>query len=87
MQDVTIYTRKFCPYCTAAKKLLKAKGAKFTEHDGTMNRNIRSEMIKKSNGGSTFPQIFIGSTHIGGCDDLYALEDADKLDALLSCKT
>lgn len=83
MQDVTIYTRKFCPYCTAAKKLLSSKGAKFKEHDGTMNRAIKSEMIKRSNGGTTFPQIFIGDTHVGGCDELYALEDAGKLDPLL----
>jgi len=83
MQDVTIYTRKFCPYCIAAKRLLSAKGATFKEHDGTMNNAIKSEMIKRSNGGTTFPQIFIGNTHVGGCDDLYALEDAGKLDSLL----
>ncbi|MBA4782886.1 MAG: glutaredoxin 3 [Rhizobiales bacterium] len=83
MQDIVIYTRKFCPYCSAAKRLLSEKGAKYTEHDGTMNRDIRNEMIKRSNGGNTFPQIFIGKTHVGGCDDLYALEDAGKLDALL----
>lgn len=83
MQDVTIYTRKFCPYCTAAKRLLSGKGVKFTEHDGTMNRAIKAEMVKRSNGGTTFPQIFIGDTHVGGCDDLYALEDAEKLDPLL----
>jgi len=84
MQDVVIYTRKFCPYCTAAKKLLKQKGASFKEHDATMNQSLRNEMIKKSNGGSTFPQIFIGTTHVGGCDELYAMEDAGKLDPLLS---
>lgn len=84
MQDVTIYTRKFCPYCTAAKKLLKAKGASFVEHDATMNRSLRSEMVQRANGGSTFPQIFVGSTHVGGCDELYALEDAGKLDPLLA---
>lgn len=83
MQDIVIYTRKFCPYCSAAKRLLAEKGAKYTEHDGTMDRSIRDEMIKRSNGGNTFPQIFIGKTHVGGCDDLYALEHAGKLDALL----
>lgn len=84
MQNVVIYTRKFCPYCSAAKKLLKQKGAAFTEHDATMNQSLRSEMIQKSNGGSTFPQIFIGDTHIGGCDELYALDGAGKLEPLLS---
>lgn len=84
MHDVTIYTRKFCPYCTAAKRLLNAKGAKITEHDATMDRKLRSEMVKRSNGGNTFPQIFVGSNHVGGCDELYALEDAGKLDTLLS---
>ena len=83
MQDITIYTRKFCPYCTAAKKLLSGKGAKFKEHDGTINRGVKEEMIKRTNGAATFPQIFIGDTHVGGCDDLYALEDTGKLDPLL----
>lgn len=84
MRDVTIYTRKFCPYCTAAKKLLQSKGAKFTEHDATMNRGLRSEMVKRANGHSTFPQIFIGNKHVGGCDELYQLEDTGKLDPLLA---
>lgn len=84
MKDVIIYTRKFCPYCSAAKKLLKNKGASFTEHDATMNQSLRSEMVKRSRGGNTFPQIFIGNTHVGGCDELYALNDAGKLDNLLA---
>ena len=84
MPDVTIYTRKFCPYCTAAKKLLEAKKVTYTEHDATMSRELRSEMVKRANGGNTFPQIFIGDTHVGGCDELYALEDAGKLDPLLA---
>lgn len=83
MPDVTIYTRKFCGYCTAAKKLLKGKGVDFKEHDATMDRALKAEMIKRSNGGMTYPQIFIGNKHVGGCDDLYELEYDGKLDALL----
>lgn len=84
MKDVTIYTRKFCPYCTAAKRLLNSKGASYKEHDATMDKKLRAEMVKRSNGGNTFPQIFIGNTHVGGCDELYALEDAGKLDPMLA---
>jgi glutaredoxin 3 len=84
MSDVTIYTRKMCGFCTAAKSLLKSKGAKFTEHDGTFDKQIRAEMIQKANGKSTFPQIFIGKTHVGGCDELHALDRAGKLDGLLA---
>ncbi|MEM8795562.1 MAG: glutaredoxin 3 [Pseudomonadota bacterium] len=84
MAPVTIYTRKFCPYCTAAKQLLKAKGASYEEFDATMDRGLKAEMVKRAKGGSTFPQIFIGEQHVGGCDELYALEDAGKLDKLLA---
>lgn len=84
MANVTIYTRQFCGFCTAAKGLLKSKGVQFTEHDGTFDPEIRSEMIKKSNGARTFPQIFIGDVHVGGCDELHAIERAGKLDALLA---
>ena len=83
MADVVIYTRKLCGYCSAAKSLLKSKGVNFTEHDGTFDSAIRQEMIQKSNGGTTFPQIFIGDTHVGGCDELHALDRAGKLDPLL----
>lgn len=84
MQPVTIYTRQFCGFCTAAKRLLEKKGVAFTEHDATFQPELRQEMIQKANGASTFPQIFIGNTHVGGCDDLRALERDGKLDALLT---
>lgn len=84
MADVTIYTRDFCGYCSAAKKLLAQKNVAFTEHDATYSPELRQEMIQRANGRTTFPQIFVGQTHVGGCDDLYALEDAGKLDALLA---
>ncbi|MDD9908873.1 MAG: glutaredoxin 3 [Ahrensia sp.] len=83
MSDVTIYTRQLCGYCTAAKSLLKKKNVKITEHDATFEPELRKEMIQRSGGASTFPQIFIGDTHIGGCDDLMAMERAGKLDQLL----
>jgi glutaredoxin 3 len=84
MAAVVIYTRDFCYYSEAAKELLTRKGVAFTEHNATGNRDLRQQMIEKSNGGYTFPQVFIGATHVGGCDELYALEDAGKLDALLA---
>lgn len=84
MPNITIYTRQFCGFCTAAKSLLNSKGANFVEHDGTYDPDIRAEMLKKSGGARTFPQIFIGDTHVGGCDELHALERAGKLDALLA---
>lgn len=84
MAKVTIYTREFCPYCTRALKLLKQKGADFTKIDAGMNASKKQEMIKRSNGARTFPQIFIGDTHIGGCDDIMALDRRGGLDALLA---
>jgi len=84
MAEVTIYTRDFCGYCAAAKRLLGEKGVAFTEHDATYSPELRQEMIQRANGRSTFPQIFIGATHVGGSDDLHALERAGKLDALLA---
>jgi len=84
MKDVVIYTRKMCGFCTMAKRLLSDKGVGFREHDATFDPSLRSEMIQKANGGSTFPQIFIDDTHVGGCDDLMALERGGKLDALLA---
>ncbi|MCY0092451.1 glutaredoxin 3 [Hoeflea ulvae] len=83
MPDVIIYTRQFCGFCTAAKRLLDDKGAGYTEHDATFSPDLRQEMIAKANGRTTFPQIFIGSTHVGGCDELMALERAGKLDPML----
>jgi glutaredoxin 3 len=86
MNDIIIYTRKFCGYCTAAKRLLEHKGLAFTEHDGTFDPDIRAEMISRSNGARTFPQIFINGHHVGGCDDLLALERGGQLDKLLEGK-
>lgn len=83
MPQVEIYTRAFCGYCARALALLRDKGVAFEEYDGTMGGPVRAEMIQRANGRSTFPQIFIGGAHIGGCDDLMALEAAGKLDALL----
>ncbi len=83
MAQVTIYTRAFCPYCSRAVSLLKRKNVDFEEIDAGMNAQKKAEMIQRSNGGRTFPQIFIGGTHIGGCDDMMALERAGRLDALL----
>ena len=84
MAEVVIYTRDFCYYSDAARELLKRKGVVFKEVNATGNRELRNEMIERANGGSTFPQIFIGDTHVGGCDELYALEEDGKLDALLA---
>ncbi len=84
MTKVTIYTRQFCPYCARAVKLLKQKNVQFTEIDAGMNAQKKQEMIKRSNGGRTFPQIFIDDTHIGGCDDMMALERRGALDTMLA---
>ena len=84
MAEVVIYTRDFCYYSDAARELLTRKGVAFTDINASGNRELRQQMIERANGGSTFPQIFIGATHVGGCDELYALEDAGKLDALLA---
>ena len=83
MRDVTIYTRQFCGYCSAAKRLLERKGIAFTEHDATFSRELRQEMIDKARGGTTFPQIFIGDVHVGGCDELHELERQGRLDVIL----
>ena len=84
MTEVVIDTREFCYYSDAARELLKRKGVVFKEINATGNRELRNEMIERANGGSTFPQVFIGDTHVGGCDELYALEDQGKLDAMLA---
>ena len=80
--SITIYTAPTCPYCTAAKTLLRNKQAGFTEIDVSTRPELREEMVSRS-GRRTVPQIFIGSTHVGGYDDLAALDGAGKLDALL----
>ena len=84
MAAVEIYTIRYCPYCQEAKELLSRKGVVFHEIDASGNRDLRKQMIERANGRSTFPQIFVGATHVGGCDDLYALEEAGKLDPLLA---
>jgi len=84
MTQVTIYTRALCGYCSAAKRLLDQKQVDYDERDATYTPELRQEMIARANGRSTFPQIFVGNTHVGGCDDLYALDRAGRLDALLA---
>ncbi len=84
MASIDIYTVRYCPYCQDAKELLSRKGARYHEIDVTGKRDVRKEMIQRANGRSTYPQIFIGATHVGGCDDLYALEEAGKLDPMLA---
>jgi glutaredoxin 3 len=84
MAAVDIYTIRYCPYCQDAKDLLSLKGVSFHEIDASGNRELRNQMIERTGGRSTYPQIFIGTTHVGGCDDLYALDEAGKLDSLLA---
>src|SRR3546814_583523 len=81
MPKVEIYTKFLCPYCTRAKKLLADKGVAFEEYDITMGGPKRAEMLERANGGTTVPQIFINDHHVGGSDDLAALERAGRLDA------
>jgi|SRR5262249_14291751 len=83
MIPIEIYTTRYCPYCHAAKRLLSHKGVAFTEIDVSADPAGRSKMVTRANGRMTVPQIFIGATHVGGYDDLYALERAGKLDPLL----
>jgi glutaredoxin 3 len=83
MAQVTVYTRAFCPYCTRAIALLQRKGVEVKEIDATGCALKRQEMIQRS-GRWTFPQIFVGETHVGGCDDLHALEQRGGLDPLLA---
>jgi len=84
MAAVEIYTILYCPYCQEAKELLSRKGVSFNEIDVSGNRERRKEMIQRANGRSTYPQIFIGAIHVGGFDELYALDEAGRLDALLA---
>ncbi|NMP30528.1 glutaredoxin 3 [Thalassotalea sp. M1531] len=81
---VEIYTKAFCPFCSRAKALLEHKKVSFVEFKIDENPSLRPEMIERANGGFTVPQIFIGETHVGGCDDLFALEASKKLDDLLA---
>lgn len=84
MQPVEIYTSPLCGFCHAAKRLLLQKGVNFSEIDVLAQPDRKPEMINRANGGRTVPQIFVGDVHVGGCDELYALERAGKLDALLA---
>ena len=84
MLDVTIYTRMMCGYCAAAKRLLDRKGVAYTEHDASFSPELRQEMISRARGRTTFPQIFIGDTHVGGSDELHELEARGQLDKLLA---
>ena len=84
MPKVEIYSKMFCPYCVRAKRLLGEKGVSFEEHDITLGGPRRAEMIQRAHGRTTVPQIFIGDLHVGGTDDLAALERAGKLDPLLA---
>ena len=86
MPKVRIYTTPICPYCVRAKALLKKKGAAFDEVDVFMDADARQEMEDKSNGARSVPQIFIGERHVGGCDELYALESEGQLDPLLKAR-
>ena len=84
MPPVEIYTTAFCPYCGWAKELLNKKNVSFKEIDVGGNSALRAEMSQRAGGRTTVPQIFIGTIHVGGCDDLYALEEDGKLDPLLT---
>jgi glutaredoxin 3 len=82
-QPVTIYTKPFCPYCVRALSLLEQKGVEFREIEAAFDAEKRQEMIQRAGGRATFPQIFVGDRHIGGCDEMMALERAGELDPLL----
>jgi glutaredoxin 3 len=84
MQRVEIYTTPICPYCAAAKRLLAQKGVSYEETDVSRDPALRQAMMVRANGRRTVPQIFIGGRHVGGSDDLHALDHAGKLDALLA---
>ncbi len=84
MKPVEIYTTPTCGYCAAAKRLLKTKGVAFTETDVSIDPALRAAMVDRAGGRRTVPQIFIGGAHVGGCDDLYGLDDAGKLDTMLA---
>lgn len=84
MKPVEIYTTPYCGFCHAAKRLLAAKGVSFHEIDVIAAPDRKAEMVQRANGGRTVPQIFIGDRHVGGCDELHALERAGKLDPMLA---
>ncbi len=84
MKPVEIYTTPTCPYCIAAKQLLRKKGVTYSEVDVSTNPTLREAMTKRAGGSRTVPQIFISGKHVGGCDDLYALEHAGALDPMLN---
>lgn len=84
MKQVEIYTTPICPYCLMAKRLLNQKNIPFVEYGVMTNPAKKAEMMKRANGGHTVPQIFIGGEHVGGCDDLHALDNAGRLDAMLA---
>ncbi|MEX5728004.1 glutaredoxin 3 [Rhodovulum iodosum] len=84
MQTIEIYTSPFCGFCHAAKRLLNDKGVSYSEIDVAMEPEKRQEMMSRAHGRHTVPQIFIGPTHVGGCDELYALDRSGKLDPLLA---
>lgn len=84
MRPVEIYTTPFCPYCHAAKRLLQKKGADYTEIDVSRDPDLRAKMTQRANGRRTVPQIFIGGQHVGGSDELHALDHAGKLDPMLA---
>ena len=83
---IEIFTRPGCGYCSAAKSLLTRKSAAFTEFDVATDPKFRGEMVARANGGTTFPQIFIDKVHVGGCDELYALDREGKLDGLVAAE-
>jgi glutaredoxin 3 len=84
MPPVVIYTKPMCPYCARALSLLSKKGVDYQEIEAAWDPDKKKEMLSKSNGKSTYPQIFIGETHVGGCDDLMALDRKGELDTLLA---
>jgi glutaredoxin 3 len=84
MPSIEVYTTPYCPYCVAAKELLHRKGVDFVEINVASDRALRARMVERAGGRMTVPQIFIGDTHVGGCDDLHALDDAGGLDPLLA---
>ena len=84
MAKIEIYTTQVCPYCVRAKDLFKRKGAEYTEIHVDQDDALRQAMMERAGGRRSVPQIFINDQHIGGCDDLYALEQAHKLDSLLN---
>ncbi|KQO62003.1 glutaredoxin [Methylobacterium sp. Leaf469] len=84
MKPVTIYTTAWCPYCSAAKSLLREKGIVFTEIDVEKTAGSRAAMVQRAGGRTSVPQIFVGESHVGGCDDLYALNGAGKLEPMVS---